>query len=542
MNLLSAELLNVVDALGWTLIHSVWQCGIVALLLQVFLKYNKSWSASSRSLLCIMCLLLCAALSVTTFSTFYQTSVSVLLQGEVSNVVPATTAGAFDHQFSFNMLLPYVVLLWSLGCAFFLVGNVLKLRLCYKLRFMETVEVSTQWKQQFNVLCKKVGVTRPADLRISKCVDVPCVIGHFKPVVLLPIAMLSNFPRDQLELVLLHELGHIRRNDYVIGLIQILLKTIYFFNPGVLGICRLLDIEREKACDDIAMSACNNPLIYAKALQEFATMKSNNNLAMSIAGNNHQLLTRIKRLFDNRANAPRPFEVLFAAAGVLLLGFVLASYANARSDQQEIADPDAVTVLEAADIEPQEAILPIHKVAASYPSKAIEDKVEGYCTVEFTVNEKGHTENASILECSHDGYFEKSALAAVSEFRYKPKVFDGSVVSIVGVRNKFTYTSPEESLYGEDLEIYLPKEKVAPIYPSDAVDNGVEGYCDIEYTVDQHGNTVSPFVIECSPEGYFEQSSVSAAKKFKYEPKVVDGKPVQVLGARNRFVYELDNE
>lgn len=87
---------------------------------------------------------------------------------------------------------------------------------------------------------------------------------------------------------------------------------------------------------------------------------------------------------------------------------------------------------------------------------------------------------------------------------------------------------------------YLPIVKVAPIYPRRAQSKGTTGYCTVEYTVTTTGAVRDPVPVDCQPSGYFEQASVKAALKFKYKPRVVDGKPVEVPGVQNRFTYELE--
>lgn len=94
-------------------------------------------------------------------------------------------------------------------------------------------------------------------------------------------------------------------------------------------------------------------------------------------------------------------------------------------------------------------------------------------------------------------------------------------------------------LGGSDGE-YLPIVKVAPIYPRRAQSRGVEGYCVVEYTVTKSGAIRDPQPIDCQPSGYFESASVKAALKFKYKPRVVDGEPIDVVGVRNKFTYELE--
>ena len=87
---------------------------------------------------------------------------------------------------------------------------------------------------------------------------------------------------------------------------------------------------------------------------------------------------------------------------------------------------------------------------------------------------------------------------------------------------------------------YLPIVKVAPIYPQRALSRGVEGFCVVQYTVTRNGTVRDPFVIEdqCTS-SLFHRSSIQAALKFKYKPRVVDGQAIEVPGVRNKFTFEI---
>lgn len=87
---------------------------------------------------------------------------------------------------------------------------------------------------------------------------------------------------------------------------------------------------------------------------------------------------------------------------------------------------------------------------------------------------------------------------------------------------------------------YLPIVKIAPVYPQRALYRQIVGTCAVIYTVTTTGATRDVRVLENMCENaIFHDSSVEAAKKFKYKPRVIDGEPVEVHGVINRFIYEL---
>ena len=85
-------------------------------------------------------------------------------------------------------------------------------------------------------------------------------------VILLPISTLSGLSREQIEMILAHELAHIRRHDFFVNLLQATVETLLFYHPAAWWISRRIRVEREHCCDDIAVDVCGNPLQYARAL------------------------------------------------------------------------------------------------------------------------------------------------------------------------------------------------------------------------------------------------------------------------------------
>ncbi|RMF09291.1 MAG: energy transducer TonB [Alphaproteobacteria bacterium] len=87
---------------------------------------------------------------------------------------------------------------------------------------------------------------------------------------------------------------------------------------------------------------------------------------------------------------------------------------------------------------------------------------------------------------------------------------------------------------------YLPIVRVQPQYPRRAAERGIEGYVIVELTVTEAGTTTDIRVVEAQPEGIFDRAAIRAAEKFKYKPKVVNGKPVPVSGVLYQFTFELE--
>ncbi|WP_144391946.1 energy transducer TonB [Pleionea sediminis] len=94
------------------------------------------------------------------------------------------------------------------------------------------------------------------------------------------------------------------------------------------------------------------------------------------------------------------------------------------------------------------------------------------------------------------------------------------------------------SLNASDAE-YLPIVKVAPVYPRRALSRGIEGYVILEFTVTPKGTVSNPKVVEAEPEGIFNRAAIDAAMKFKYKPRMVEGKAVSVPGVQNQITFKI---
>jgi beta-lactamase regulating signal transducer with metallopeptidase domain len=192
----------------------------------------------------------------------------------------------------------------------------------------EALDMLYEWKERLNI-------SQRVRLLFSEYVNVPMMIGAVKPVILVPLAMASQLSPDQFEAILLHELAHIKRRDYLVNMIQVCIETIMFFNPFIWRISSIIRREREHCCDDMVIAHTTQPLSYAKALAALETMRLNP-LAMAATGNQNQLLNRIKRMMEMRkenfGNSMIPAFILLAGLSVSLL---LLSPAMAQSKKEK---------------------------------------------------------------------------------------------------------------------------------------------------------------------------------------------------------------
>ena len=189
-------------------------------------------------------------------------------------------------------------------------------------------------------------------------------------------------------------------------------------------------------------------------------------------------------------------------------------------------------------------------MAPIYPARALEEEIEGHVLLEFVVTETGAVRDAVVLEAEPSGVFDQAALNAAAKFKYKPRLVDGKPVATAGVRNRFVFEVSDDEVPSSETkqepdaigDIFLPIMKVAPIYPERAIKEAIEGHVLLEFVVTEAGAVRDAVVLEAEPSGVFERAALNAVAKFKYKPRLVDGKPVATAGVRNRVVFEISDE
>ncbi|UCH14989.1 MAG: pentapeptide repeat-containing protein, partial [Bacteroidales bacterium] len=211
--------------------------------------------------------------------------------------------------------------------------------------------VSDEWLKKFKELCIKLNIKKTVKIYESALAKVPMVIGLLKPVILLPVSAFTGLSPKQLESIIVHELAHIIRRDYLVNFLQSILEILFFYHPAVWWINGIIRTERENCCDDIAIEQTGDSVDYAKALasiQEQLLLKKN--LALAIAGHKNKLLKRIKRLL-NQPKMKTNFIEGFTASCIIFLGIlVIALNANAISDKKSGNSENEISFTQNADV------------------------------------------------------------------------------------------------------------------------------------------------------------------------------------------------
>ena len=241
-------------------------------------------------------------------------------------------------------LLPSLALAWAggvLALAGRLIAGCIGVR---RLRSHGTSPVESCWQQRFLALARRMHIDQPVSLRQSTGVTTPAVVGWLRPVILLPLGMCAGLTTAQVEMILAHELAHVGRQDYLVNLLLNVVETVLFYHPAIWWIAAQVREERENACDDLALAACDDDRLgYARALASLEEMRLPLPLfALTARGDNGTLLVRVRRLLGTPGTGAHAFPsrntacglagtVILCGAGVAFL--IVAGSIPARSQE-----------------------------------------------------------------------------------------------------------------------------------------------------------------------------------------------------------------
>jgi beta-lactamase regulating signal transducer with metallopeptidase domain len=317
-----------VDAIGWMLLHSLWQGAAIAMALGLVLRLLRRSPAQARYLAACVAMALMVALPA---GSLRRPEASLITLPAPHAVATATTPALAIPQLGssprsraiesrsldrLRMIFPAIVGLWMAG------AGVLSLRLlggCVQARRWvrrDTRPLDGPWIDRIDRIKQRLGLRLVVVLLESARIEVPMVVGWLRPAILVPVAALSGLTTPELEAILAHELAHIRRHDYLVNIIQCIVETLVFYHPATWWISRVIRREREHCCDDIAVAACRDRLAYARAL---ATMEGLRVPAFSLspAANGGILLARVRRILNPQEESMRPVPILVRLAVVL---------------------------------------------------------------------------------------------------------------------------------------------------------------------------------------------------------------------------------
>lgn len=284
---------NILQSLGWSVLNSLWQMAFLWVLFQLIIGVFKSIRPTVKSLIS-------TAFLISGFIWFIYTFFSVFLfennfNGPFSEIVSYGNRNLFsDYLFQ---LLPLTSVCYLFLLVFYIFRFIRNYRYVKKIGRLGLHKINIDNRIFVNNVSRLLGITKTIQVWISEFVTTPLTIGFIKPVILIPLAAINSLSVQQLEAVLLHEITHIRRNDFFINLVIHFIRTILFFNPFVKAFNDIIEIEREKSCDEMVMQFQYNAHEYATALLALERISSSNKtLVIGITGRRSMLLTRIESI------------------------------------------------------------------------------------------------------------------------------------------------------------------------------------------------------------------------------------------------------
>jgi beta-lactamase regulating signal transducer with metallopeptidase domain len=342
MNALRLFLLNpFMECLGWGLLHFLWEGVVIAALLAIALRVLRNRSPNARYLAGWVALvaMACAVPLTAWLATASPAPAPIAFEETMAvneppadaligtatiditknwprqeTVVPptldrtaqpaleyrpvATSRLAARVSLALRPALPWLVGGWLAGALLLSMWHLGGLWQLGRLRRVGTREVPDTVQQTLENLLRRFAIRAPVKLLISVRVAVPTLIGWLRPVILMPASILTELPPQQLELILAHELAHLRRCDYLLNLLQTAIETLLFYHPAVWWVSRQIRVERESCCDDQAASV-GDRLLYARALASLAELCQPTRLVspdLALGADGGSLSARIRRL------------------------------------------------------------------------------------------------------------------------------------------------------------------------------------------------------------------------------------------------------
>jgi beta-lactamase regulating signal transducer with metallopeptidase domain len=382
---------NLNYALGWMVIHSLWQATVIAIVSGIAVIIVRKKSATLRYWIHNAALLSVLIAAIITFCLYFDFSKelgqtvfipekvraisagnTITTNNQTQSSLPIVSESAISIeglQMYFNRNIYLIVTIWALGVALFILKLLGGISYVYYLRSKLNFPADEYWLEMVEKLGEKAGVKRSIELVESALVRSPLVVGHLKPIILFPIGAINKLNAQEVEAILSHEIAHIMRNDYVFNIIQSVIEALFYFHPAVWWISANIRAERENCCDDVAIALCGNSMTYAKALVSLQEMAyySSPNLAMAFAGQRkNQLLFRVQRILKQPNNKANVMEKLIATC-LLLVMMVALSFGGNRWNSNSVAEFNTV-----ADISvPPSNLTPNENILANTPTTVL---------------------------------------------------------------------------------------------------------------------------------------------------------------------------
>ena len=505
-----------VSALGWCLLHFLWQAaaiGAVYALVRTVLPRG-----NPRYVVAMLALIAMAACPIATgLHEFFAVTARVDIAGVKVTAAPAvaaespSAAAAPSWQVLFGALLPWLVLAWAIG------AGVLGARVYRQWRglrrMLAAAEQLPEWQSRARQFADRLGLRRMVPVLASVRVASPTLVGWVKPAVVLPLAVLTRMPPEQIDMVLAHELAHLKRLDHIANLFQVVLETLFFYHPAVHWVSREARNERELCCDELALHVAGGTrrdFVAALAgLEEFRADRAG--LALAASGG-----ILVERAWFIAGGVPRrrPFHlrghIAVVAAVALLLALGWAGWREFAWQQRV----DALVAANDASVLQQVRRDAVHPPTllpwASAPSSL---DLPPLAAAPVSAPVPVETVAAPAIRVA------PAALPAWTFADIRSRI--APIAAPVAGQSHAPITAPRAL------------RTVRPVYPSQALLAGVQGQVVVEFTLDASGAPQNLSVVNPGV-GTLDMAALRALVEWRFTPPPVAGRRY-----RQAFTFQL---
>lgn len=503
-----------VQALGWCLVHFVWQAVLVGALYAM----ARAVAPRGNPRYVVSMLALVALAVLPAYTVWYE--VRMLLQPvDLGNLLvagtgstSATTVGAATGwQTMLRDALPWLVLAWACGVA------VLGARMVRQWRGLRAIvraaEALPAWQEQAHALGERLGLRRAARVLASVRIATPTLVGWVRPVVVMPLAMLARMPAEQVDLILAHELAHLRRFDHIANLFQVVLETLFFYHPVVHWIARDARNERELCCDALALQASGGSrrdFVAALAgLEEFRCDHAE--LVLAASGG---VLVERAWFIAGAAPARRRARPGLDMALCVLFGVAIV-LAAAWQQESAHARIDAVLAVNASVLR-GELATGVERLPAPF------------------LREPGVPRQKLVPVALVLGVAPESVAAPVASWMPVERIAHVAVADLAAMHPRLQPVAVHESV-PVVAAMPQPLHTVAPVYPPQALLNGAQGQVEVLFSLSAAGLPRDLQVVRLAASGAFDAAALSALSRWRFAPQAETGRRY-----RQTFTFRLD--
>jgi bla regulator protein BlaR1 len=403
---------TLVSSVGATLLHFVWQGALIGCATALALIAMRNARPQQRYAVACAGLALCLAWPALALALRLSSGggaeAGIMLAGQMVAGVPVADPGVLSW---LDGKLPLLVMCWA-ACSAALTLR-MGLGLLWIGRIANTRTCDPQWQARLSSMALRFGVTREVRLRVVDNLASPITAGWWRPVVLVPASLMTGMPPDLLEALLAHEMGHVKRFDYLVNLGQNVVETLLFYHPAVWWISGRIRAEREQIADDLAAGDLGEPRRLARALSELEKIQfSSHHLAQ--AANGGDLMLRIKRLVRPDSQA------LNWKAAIPVLGLAAACIAGCAQ-------------LPAAEKAPAPVIPPVadFRTCAKpvWPKQSLRNENTGTVTLGFKISADGLVEDSKVKNSSGFVALDEAAREGIAKCMFRPATQAGTPVA-----------------------------------------------------------------------------------------------------------------